>query len=457
MKSLTHPNFHWEVFIPLILLIRLVYFDLSIIGWVALVLSVYQFMLLFDAIGHFIPVRYLLGSFMCLQFFVGPTFAYNGAEEYAYFMYKMKVPELEYFSYAIPAVLSFIIGLHLFAGNLDGEKIDEARTKRFVKNNPRIPYIFIVVGFISSFVSQFVASELAFVLYLVGSFKFIGLFMLILADNPLKTIYLYLIGASIVSSSLGQGMFHDLLTWTIFTVSVISIKYKFSIQSKVIGAIVFLVGVIILQSLKGSYREAISVEGGGVETMVNVYEQENEQESLFSLHRIASNNTRINQGFIITNIMTTVPAMEPYSNGAELRDVIEAAILPRFLAPNKLKAGDNELFTKYSGIRLRSTTSMSLSSLGDAYINFGIFGGCVFMFFLGLFYSGVLTLFQKNSKQFPILILFTALVFYYPIRPDAALQTILGHVVKSLFVIFMLVVLWKNNFYDVKKKKLSKA
>ncbi len=122
MKSLTHPNFHWEVFIPLILLIRLVYFDLSIIGWVALVLSVYQFMLLFDAIGHFIPVRYLLGSFMCLQFFVGPTFAYNGAEEYAYFMYKMKVPELEYFSYAIPAVLSFIIGLHLFAGNLDGEK-----------------------------------------------------------------------------------------------------------------------------------------------------------------------------------------------------------------------------------------------------------------------------------------------------------------------------------------------
>ncbi len=337
------------------------------------------------------------------------------------------------------------------------KKIDEARTKSFVKNNPRIPYIFIVVGFISSFVSQFVASELAFVLYLVGSFKFIGLFMLILADNPLKTVYLYLIGASIVSSSLGQGMFHDLLTWTIFTVSVISIKYKFSKQSKVVGALVFLVGVIILQSLKGSYREAISVEGGGVETMVNVYEQENEQESLFSLHRIATNNTRINQGFIITNIMTTVPAMEPYSNGAEMWDVIEAAILPRFLAPNKLKAGDNELFTKYSGIRLRSTTSMSLSSLGDAYINFGIFGGCVFMFFLGLFYSGVLSLFQKKSKQFPILILFTALVFYYPIRPDAALQTILGHVVKSLFVIFMLVVLWKNNFYDVKKKKLSKA
>jgi hypothetical protein len=414
-------------------------------------------MLFFDAIGHFIPVRYLLGSFMCVQFLVGPTFAYNGAEQYNYFMYKMRVPELDYFAYAMPAVLSFIVGLHVTAGQLEGEKVNEKRIQLFVNNNPKIPYIFIIVGFIGSFASTVVPSELAFLLYLVGSLKFIGLFLIILSDKPLKTVYLYIIGASIISSSLSEGMFHDLLTWVIFIASVVGIKYKVGAQTKLIGAVTFLIIVILIQSLKSSYRKAIETEGASLETMANVYEEESQHENLFSLRRIAANNTRINQGFIITNIMITVPDKVPYSNGSEMMDVIEAAVLPRFLAPNKLMAGDNALFTKYSGIRITIDTSMSLSSLGDAYLNFGAFGGCIFMFFLGLFYSSVLKIFQKNSGKYPVLILFTALVFYYPIRPDAALQTILGHVVKSLFVIFMIIQLWKYTFYTKKKEKISNS
>lgn len=446
MKSLSHPNFRWEIFFPAIFLLKIGWIDLSIIGWVALSISLYQLMLLFDAIGHFIPVRYILGFFMCLQFFIGPTFAYNGAEQYAYFMYRMKVPEMEYFSYAMPAVLSFILGLHLTAGSLKGERINRKAINQFLERYPSVPYIFIIVGFVCSLVSGFLPSELSFFFYLLGSLKFIGLFLLILNDNPLKGLYLSLIGASIVSSSLGEGMFHDLLTWIIFTVAVLALKYRFSAQTKLIGGAVFLVGVLVLQSLKGSYRQAIAVEGGGIETFANVYEEENEQESLFSLKRIATNNTRINQGFIITNIMKTVPDMVPYSNGEELWKIIEAAILPRFLAPNKLKAGDNELFTQYSGIRLRSSTSMSLSSVGDAYINFGAWGGCVFMFCLGLLYNFILQLFDKKGRKYPVLLLFTALVFYYPIRPDTALQTILGHVFKSLFVIYLIMTIWKQQF-----------
>ncbi len=126
--------------------------------------------------------------------------------------------------------------------------------------------------------------------------------------------------------------------------------------------------------------------------------------------------------------------------------VFEAAILPRIFAPNKLKAGDREIFTKYSGLRLREGTSMGLSSLGDAYINWGIFGGCIFMLLLGFMYSGILNLFQKHSVQYPVLILFTCLVFYYPIRPDCELQTILGHLFKSCFLIIGMIFLSKRTF-----------
>jgi len=91
-------------------------------------------------------------------------------------------------------------------------------------------------------------------------------------------------------------------------------------------------------------------------------------------------------------------------------------------------------------------TSMGLSSMGDAYINFGEIGGAIFMFFYGLLFSEVLNAFYKNSYTYPVLILFTPLVFYYPIRPDCELQTILGHLVKSCFLIFVMIQVWKIKF-----------
>ena len=101
---------------------------------------------------------------------------------------------------------------------------------------------------------------------------------------------------------------------------------------------------------------------------------------------------------------------------------------------------------KYSGMNISQHTSMGLSSLGDAYINFGINGGFIFMFFLGLIFSEVLKAFHNFSKRFPLLILFTPLVFYYPIRPDCELQTVLGHLIKSCFLIFAIHVVWRSKF-----------
>ena len=101
---------------------------------------------------------------------------------------------------------------------------------------------------------------------------------------------------------------------------------------------------------------------------------------------------------------------------------------------------------QYTGLRINKRTSMGLSSVGDAYINFGIIGGCIFMFLLGLLYSEVLKAFRRFSFTYPVLLLFIPLVFYYPIRPDCELQTILGHLVKSCFLVFVIFLFWKKYF-----------
>lgn len=401
----------------------------------AIAISLHQVYVLFNSISDVIPVRYIFGAFMCLQFFIGPVLAYNGLDQYQFPGYRMQVSETTYFLYAIPGVLAFIFGLHLGAGNLKGEHIDVAAIKRFVDERKNLPYIFIGIGFLSSIVSAFVPSTLAFVLYIIGSAKFVGLYMLLFGSADLKFWPMVLVIGSIVSSSLGQGMFHDLLTWLIFTGCVICIRYRFGTGVKLGLSIAFVFLAVVIQQLKTEVRQLNRAGTVDIETFADLYYKQQKDEGIFSFQSLAPSNVRINQGFIITNIMKTVPERVPFANGKQLMQILEAAFLPRFLAPNKLEAGDRVIFTKYSGINVSEGTSMGLSSLGDAYINFGILGGCVFMFVLGWCYNLILKVFHAKSAIYPILILFSPLVFYFPIRPDSELQTSLGHVVKSCFII----------------------
>ena len=448
MKTLLPERYNWPAFIFAGILIKLIFYSISWYSFFAIMVSIYVFTLLFDSIGTILPTRHLLGSFMCVQFFIGPMFAYNGLDEYQYFLYKMKIPEAEYFSYALPAVLLFIIGLHLNAGKYRGEKLDIIQIKGFVEKNKTLPYLLIIFGFISSIIASYFSAEFAFLFYLLGGLKFIGLFLLVLGSEKLNIGLTVLVLGSIISSSFGSGMFHDLLTWIIYSIAVFGIKYKLNLRIKIIGLSAFIFIVSILQILKGTYRETTNKKGeeANVETFAKIYQKENEEKGVLSFINLAKSNVRINQGFIITNIMSTVPDKVEYSNGEELYQIIEAAIMPRILAPDKLNAGDRSIFTKYSGIPLTEGTSMGLSSLGDAYINFGVFGGIIFMFLLGCLYNYILVLFNKYTYHYPSLLIFVPLVFYYPIRPDCELQTILGHLVKSCFLIFVIIQFWKPIF-----------
>ena len=447
MESLFKTNFNWGIFLLLCFIIFILFPSLSLYSYFALVISIHQLFLLFYSINYVLPIRYLFGTLMCLQMFIGPVLAYNGLDKYQYYMYIMRVPEALYFSYTIPAVIGFILGLHIASGKLKGEFIDESKIRYFLYKNKDLPFWFIGIGFVSSLTAYLFSADFAFVFYLLGNFKYIGVFLLVLGGKQVKLFPLILVFSSVVFSSLGEGMFHDLLTWFIMIGAVLALKFKPNIKLKFITCILFIIFTVIIQQVKGSYRESTR-QGmeAGLETFQMAYETGKENNTLFSFKSLSENSIRINQGFIITNIMQTVPSRVPYANGDEFWLIVQAAVLPRILAPDKLNAGDRELFTKYSGLNIKRGTSMGLSSVGDAYINFGIFGGCIFMFLLGLLYNGVLKGFYTYSKNFPLLLLFVPIVFYYPIRPDCELQTILGHLVKSCFLIFVIFIIWKRQF-----------
>ncbi len=456
LPTLFNVKFNWGVYLLTLIFVRLIWYDMSWPGLIAIAITLHQFLLLFYSFGAIIPIRYLAGSFMCLQMLLGPTIAYNGADAFQTLEYQMRIPEMAYFMYAIPGVSLFIIGLHVTAGKLKGEILDRAEIARFIDNSGNLPYVFIAAGFLSSYVSGFFGAGLGFVFYLISNFKFIGLFMLLLGTRQLKTWILALVFGSILVSTLQSAMFHDLLTWLIMLGAVLAIKYKPSITLKSVGAVSIILLAVIIQQVKGDYRTVTYTGengGGGLGAFQNIIEKKESENTLFSSTSLAKDNLRINQGYILTNIMLTVPDKVPFENGKELMQILEAAFLPRIIAPNKLEAGDRTIFTKYTGLFLLPGTSMGLGAMGDAYVNFGIFGGCIFMFLMGLAFSLVLNGFYKFSKYYPFLLIFTPLVFFYPIRPDCELQTSLGHLVKSCMLIYLMILFWKKDLSKVMNKK----
>ncbi len=450
--TLFNVKINWLVYALGLVGVILVIPDISIWRFLALAIAGHQFLLLFYAYGYVIPVRYWAGAMACLQYLVGPSFAFSGLDEQMYFKYRMQVPEGVYFSYAIPAVICFLLGLHV-SGRLYGEKVDEKAVRDFVSSNTQMPYIFIAIGFLSSVVSGFFGSELANVFYILSSFKFIGLFMLLLGGQQVKWLPMAIVVGSIVGSSLRTAMFHDLLTWAVFVLAVLAIKYKPSVIIKAWFTVGMILLVIIIQQLKGIYRSNITYGQGTFDQFEESFRTVSEDGGIFDLSSIAGSNVRINQGFIVTYAMSHVPEKEPYAKGEELWKIIEAAFLPRILAPNKLKAGDNSLVLKYTGMQVRQGTSMSISALGDFYVNFGTFGGCICMFLFGWVFNVVLNGFHKFGRTFPVIILFTPLVFYYPIRPDTALQTGLGHLVKASFLLYVMIIFWNN---DLSRKGIER-
>ena len=78
---------------------------------------------------------------------------------------------------------------------------------------------------------------------------------------------------SIIASSLGEGMFHDLLTWFIFTGAIVAVRYQFGFNLKLIACGAFIFLAVTIQLLKVGYRAATGSGQAdtGLETFSELY------------------------------------------------------------------------------------------------------------------------------------------------------------------------------------------
>ncbi|TXK46974.1 hypothetical protein FVR03_10160 [Pontibacter qinzhouensis] len=396
---------------------------------------------LLEELDREIAIRGLIAFMYAFQLLLGPILSFKYLPNWDY--YSIPVTEDEYFSFAIPAIIALIIGLYfpLFKGKFSFGLL--SATKTYLADKEKVALILIGIGLVSSYLVKIVPGGLAFFFFLLKNLKFIGVFYLFYSKSNKKTTLFILVFGLLAINAITSSMFHDLILWTMFVGMLFTLTKKIPFFIKLSAAAAGFFVLFLVQSVKGEYRNALwfgSIPSGQeTEYFQSLIEERiSDMTTLFSDKSINGFIYRINQGWIVGNVLYNVPTWEPYANGETIVDGISASILPRFLNPDKYVAGGKEYFTRFSGLVLSSGTSMNISPLGEAYANFGSSGGALFMFAFGMIFNFILASIYKFSKFYPSLILWLPLIFLQVVKAETDFTTVFNHLVKACFITWIL-------------------
>ena len=376
-----------------------------------------------------------------INYLFSPALTYQ--LDQALLSYPMKIASADYFTIAIPGFLCFYVGMYVFKTRIFNPSL--VKLKMDSRNNESILIGFIVIGVFLRSVGSVFTSELGFFVYLISLVRFVGAFGLF-SYNPTK-YWKWVAGLLILELYFGAivAMYHDAVMWILFFALYYVYISKPSIGVRLIGLTGCVLFILFVQGLKGAYRSKISETGTSnlgliIETSSEV------SDDIGSEDNILGSLNRGNQAWIFASVKDRMDRVGDFQGLHILGIYLESALLPRILAPDKLKSGDKKIFNAFSGHQINQNTSMGLGVFADGYIAYGYWGVMFFAFGLGLLFNLTFRIIESWANLSEFFVLMVLPILNYAVRPDCELQTIINHLTKGLIVFGVLVTLTKFNF-----------
>lgn len=428
---------------PLILISFILWIFLSLNGlyfWtsIGLAITLYYTLRVIQQMGETIPIPNLMTAIASLQWILGPFIDYYSESDH--YKYKMYVDEENYMSYIVPAIILFKLGLSLFPVKTNLEDLGQ-RVKLLLIENPRLPFVLIVLGFILPYLSGLLPATLGFVFYLLGNLKYIGVIYLLFSSDPKRWLIFWGTMVFTATISIGLGMFHDLLLWAMLTFTFVAYEMKLSMLKKTTLAIFGIFFAITIQSVKSEYRSIVwsdTYTGNKTVLFLTLAADGWRTGSIVNPSSDVDINVRLNQGWIISAIMDHIPEHEPFAEGQSISKSIYSSFVPRIIDPDKKIAGGRENFRKFTGLQIGDNTSMGISLAGEGYANFGRTGGIIFLFIWGIAIGWFWRKLDSLSSIYPTLLIWSPILFLQVIKAETELAVVLNHLVKASFLVFLL-------------------
>ena len=379
----------------------------------------------------------------CINYLISPAITYSLPETEV--QYGMKIDIDYYYNLALPGYLLFVLGMFIFRTNIF--KIDFKNIQKTTEINAKLLKYVFFTGLLFKLVYKLVPGELEFILYLSGLLRFVAAFALFSSKKEYWWYPTLALGFELGSSFL-QGMYHDAIMWLIFFAFFFVYVFKLNIRVKIIGFVALSTLVLFLQAIKQVYREQTWLAGkeGNFSTFANVGETQLSTDTLIGTNNLLSTLNRGNQAWIFASTVDNLDKTKNFQDLTIVSKYFEAAMLPRFLAPNKIKSGDKEIFNEFSGHFINENTSMGLGIFADGYVAYGPWGVYIFGFVLGLIFSLTFKIVERWSKVSPFYVLLLLPLLNYAVRPDCELQTTINHLFKGILLYGFLVYLTRKRF-----------
>jgi hypothetical protein len=349
----------------------------------------------------------------------------------------MPVPSDEYFSFVVPAIVVMAIGFRIPLGKLDINKNPKGymdNVKRLLQKKPSLGLAIIAVGITSSLLDFLSPQSLKQVFYFLAHLTIVGVFYVIYSPNKYKKIIVPSVIVLMVTQTLITGMFGDFLFMLACAMVLILLGKNISFYKKLLVAVAGIFLILIMQSVKTDYRKKLWHEGGGADPAYYaqlVAERISSPSTMLDPDKLFFVSVRMNQGWLVAFTMYNVPAKYEFAYGETIWKSIAAAIVPRFLWPDKPEAGGKANLKRFWGFDLVGF-SMNIGPLGEAYGNFDKLGGIIFMFFYGLFFNLMLSLILKLCEKRPTIVLWIPFLFFYAIGVETDILTTMGSLVKGI-------------------------
>jgi hypothetical protein len=360
--------------------------------------------------------------------------------------YQMKLNAEQYYTLIIPGFFCFYCGMHIIKTNLFTINFDIVKIYAIV--NEKILKQLFWLGIGLKLIQNFVPGELGFFIYTLSLIRFVGAFALFSINYKKYFHWLVFVLLLEVLQAFVVGMYHDMTMWlAFFFIFYIYIK-KPSLKWKIGFALISIISILFIQSLKQVYRAATwsGDREASLSTALDIAENNSSIESLTGEDNLLSTLTRSNQAWIFASTVDHMDRNKDFQGLTNVKLYTEAALLPRFLAPNKIMSGDKVIFNKFSGHVLNEGTSMGLGIFADGYIAYGAWGVAIFGFALGLLFSITFKVVDNWSQISPFFMLFLFPILNYAVRPDCETQTTINHLVKSMFIYWLLVMVYHRYF-----------
>ena len=377
-----------------------------------------------------VPLMHITAIVSVLQWLVGPALAFYADAWYGrYFMY---VPVDTYFEFAVPGTALYCVGL-LCLGASPRQKLLALAMRRHDFVAVGVLLYIIAVG--SDVVSVFVTGELRFLFLLCSQFRYVAAAYFLLSTHRWKYLFAGAACMHLVAASTATGLFHDLILWMTLLSCYWFAQRKRPFAHKVAFVLIGCSCVWTIQIAKQGYRLKIA-DNHRTSVLSELSDIVLEPQRLVSQEALIAANSRLNQGWIISAIMKNVPQEEPLAEGETVTTALLSSIVPRVLWPDKKRAGGQENFRRFTGLPIQRETSMGISPLGEAYANYGVDRGIVFMLAYGILFSSLYYFILRYVARYPELLLWIPLIFYQGIKAETELVVVLNQVIKGSVVAF---------------------